>query len=102
MNTLLTQVQTLEAHLQSVSEHSRNTDVVFHWLAFCPEADDGYWYLLNNPNGQGSSAIVNIVSIWSFGASESGTTKWLACHSMPSPVGGVQCITRYHVCSLDD
>lgn len=78
MNTLLTQVQTLEAHLQSVSEHSRNTDVVFHWLAFCPEADDGYWYLLNNPNGQGSSAIVNIVSIWSFGASESGTTKWLA------------------------
>jgi hypothetical protein len=77
LNTLLNQLQTLEAHVQLVSERSRNTGVVFHRLAFGSEADFGYWYLTNNPSGEGPSAFVDMISIWSFAASKSGTTEWL-------------------------
>jgi hypothetical protein len=77
LNILLNQIQTLEARVQSVSERSRNTGVVFHRLAFGSEADFGYWYLTNNPSGEGPSAFVDMISIWSFAASESGTTEWL-------------------------
>ena len=77
MNNLLSQVRALEARLQSVSDRARSTGVLFHRLAFSSEADFGYWYLANNPSGEGPSAFVDMISIWSFAASESGTTEWL-------------------------
>lgn len=77
MNSVLSQVRTLESRLQAVSDRTRSTGVVFHRLAFASEADFGYWYLSNNPQGDGPSAFVDIVSIWSFASSESGTTEWL-------------------------
>ena len=77
MNALLSMIRTVESRLQSVSDRARSTGVVFHRLAFASEADFGYWYLSNNPQGEGPSAFVDIVSIWSFQPSDSGTTEWL-------------------------
>lgn len=77
MNSLLSQVRTLESRLQAVSDRTRSTGVVFHRLAFASEADFRYWYLSNNPQGDGPSAFVDIVSIWAFGSAESGTAEWL-------------------------
>ena len=77
MNALFSQVRSLESRLQAVSDRTRSTGVVFHRLAFASEADFGYWYLSNNPQGEGPSAFVDIVSIWSFSSSESGATEWL-------------------------
>lgn len=77
MNSMLSQVRSLESRLQAVSDRTRSTGVVFHRLAFASESDFGYWYLSNNPQGEGPSAFVDIVSIWSFGSSESGATEWL-------------------------
>ena len=77
MNALLSQIRTVDSRLQSISDRTRSTGVVFHRLAFASEADFGYWYLSNNPQGEGPSAFVDIVSIWSFGSSESGATEWL-------------------------
>lgn len=77
MNGLFAQLRTLESRLQAVSERTRSSGVVFHRLAFASEADFGYWYLSNNPQGEGPSAFVDIVSIWAFASSESAATEWL-------------------------
>jgi hypothetical protein len=67
----------LETRIQTVSERSRSSGVVFQRLAFGSEADFGYWYLSNHPSGEGPAAFVDIVSIWSFASTESGATEWL-------------------------
>ena len=77
MNAMLSQIRTLESRVQAVSDRTRSTGVVLHRLMFASEADFGYWYLSNNPQGEGPSAFVDIVSIWAFGSAESGTTEWL-------------------------
>ena len=77
MDMLLSQLKTLEARVQTLAERARGTSVVFHKLAFSLEAEFGRWYLALNPSGEGPSAFVDIVSIWSFAPSEAGTAEWL-------------------------
>ncbi len=77
MNNVITQLAALETRIQTVSERSRSSGVVFQRLAFGSEADFGYWYLSNHPSGEGPAAFVDIVSIWSFASTESGATEWL-------------------------
>ena len=87
-NAMLSQIRTLESRVQAVSDRTRTTGVVFHRLAFASEADFGYWYLSNNPQGEGPSAFVDIISIWAFGSAESGTTEWLV--DIPVAIGWLQ------------
>ena len=75
MNSLLSMVKTLEAWIQSISDHSRSTGVVFRRLAFVSETEFGYWLLQHNPMGDGPAAFIDMVSIWAFAYSESGATE---------------------------
>jgi hypothetical protein len=77
MNAVLSQIRSLEARVQAVSDQSKNTGVSFHSWAFSSETEFGAWYMANNPSGGGPSAFVDIVSIWSFASTESGTEEWL-------------------------
>jgi len=77
MNSMLKMLREIDSRVQVLSDHSRSTGVVFHRLAFASEADFGYWYMANNPRGEGPAAFVDIVSIWAFASSESGATEWL-------------------------
>ena len=77
MNTMLSMVKSLEARVQSMSDRSLSTGIVFHQLAFASETEFGYWLLQHNPMGDGPAAFVDMVSIWAFASSESGATEWL-------------------------
>jgi hypothetical protein len=77
MNTVLSQIRSLESHVQAVADQVKSTGVAFHSWTFSSETDFGAWYMANNPSGGGPSAFVDIVSIWSFASTESGTEEWL-------------------------
>ncbi len=79
MTTVFDQIKALETKMGAALQQSsfKNKGVVFQKWAFGSETEFKQWYLADNPSGGGPSAFVDLVSIWAFATSESGTAKWL-------------------------
>ncbi len=68
----------LNVKVDLLTECSKNTDVIFGYHAFASKAKFAIWFTQANPSGEGLAGFVDIISIWAFSGSDSGTTsKWL-------------------------
>ncbi len=83
-NYLFSMVRELQAKVDILIEHSKNTGVIFGQLAFASEAEFTYWLASHNPSGAGLAGFVHLISIWAFAAGNSiKTATWLneTCHT---------------------
>jgi hypothetical protein len=67
-NSLFGLVQSLEAKVQVLSDHTKNTGVQFRDLDFASEIVIGNGYQAANPTGGGTAGFVDFISIWQFAA----------------------------------
>jgi hypothetical protein len=68
----------LQAKVDLLTECSKNTGVIFGCHAFAYKAKFPIWFTQAKPSGEGLAGFVDIISIWAFGGSDSGTTsEWL-------------------------
>jgi hypothetical protein len=68
MNMLFLMVWDLQAKVDLLTERSKNMGVIFDCHAFTFESEFTVWYMGKTPSGDGLAAFVDVISIWSFGA----------------------------------
>jgi hypothetical protein len=77
-NMLFSMVCNLQAMVDLLTERSKNTVVIFNHHAFASKMEFTVWYMGKNPSGDGLAAFVDVISIWSFGATNQiDSLQWL-------------------------
>ncbi len=78
MNIMCLMVCNLQAKVDLLTERSKNTGVIFNRHAFASKSQFTVWYMGKNPSGDGLAAFVDLISIWSFGATNQiNLSQWL-------------------------
>ncbi len=71
-------IRDLQAKVELLTEHFKNTRVVFVCCAFASKAVFTIWFAQANPSRDRLAGFMDIISIWAFGSSNSGTmSEWL-------------------------
>jgi len=79
INSLVNVINTMAAKIELLEERTSSTGVTFNKMTFALQTEFTRWYTDQNPTGDGLSAFVDVVSIWSFISENQGTTsEWLA------------------------
>jgi hypothetical protein len=77
-NLLFQMIRELQVKEDLLTECSKNTGMIFGRHAFASKAKFAIWFTQANPSREGLAGFINIISIWAFGGSDSGTTsEWL-------------------------
>ena len=79
INSLVNIINSMAAKIELLEERTSSTGVTFNKMMFASQSEFTRWYTDQNPTGDGLSAFVDVVSIWSFISDNQGTTsEWLA------------------------
>jgi hypothetical protein len=93
VSTIFGLVKSLETKVQVLSEHSKNTGVIFWELAFASEREFTLAFQAANPSGTSVVGFVDIISIWHFaGLDANNTAPWLAEQKNAQLVGLIQAV----------
>jgi hypothetical protein len=87
-NYLFGMIRDLQSKVEVLTERSKNTGLIFQWLAFSSEVEFAHWYTALNPEGTGLAGFIDLVSIWAFATQEPGEeAAWLNATHKAKAVG---------------
>ncbi len=94
-------VKSLKVKVQVLSEHSKNTGMIFRELVFASGHEFTLAFQAANPSGAGVAGFVDIISIWHFaGLDANDTAQWLAEQKNTQSEGFTQAVDLRYMYSM--